>query len=45
MKAENNIIYGGDYEKKFENVSFGGFILESLERGGYCESLVIKINY
>ncbi|KAG5674515.1 hypothetical protein PVAND_004477 [Polypedilum vanderplanki] len=40
MKIENNVIYGGNYDKKFENISFGEFILRSLNKGGYCEYLI-----
>ncbi|KAG5667452.1 hypothetical protein PVAND_015432 [Polypedilum vanderplanki] len=37
---EKNIIYSGEYEKKLENISFGEFILESLNKGGYREFLI-----
>jgi acyl-CoA synthetase (AMP-forming)/AMP-acid ligase II len=40
MKVEGKIVYGGDYNKKFNHHSLGHFIISSLVDGGDHEVLI-----
>jgi hypothetical protein len=40
MKVEENILYGGDYEKTNNFQSLGHFVISSLRSGGDREALV-----
>lgn len=37
---DKNILYGGDYEQKFEYKSMGDFVITSLRRNGNRKALV-----
>lgn len=38
--SNKNILYGGDYERKFEYKSMGEFVVNSLRRNGDRKALV-----
>ncbi|KAG5683586.1 hypothetical protein PVAND_012859 [Polypedilum vanderplanki] len=40
MKVKDNILYAGDYDKKFNFYSLGHFVINSLKHGGDREALV-----